>query len=164
MNLNIKKLQLLLVHKSLQWLSGQCSIGLKALHGKIYNLLMHKSLNGVESKYMSDLLVLLKPIKALISAGSNQLAEPGVRTKQVKSTFSCYSMSSDVLQLLQHLYSNSNWIVSCSWCFKVQSAAISPFYLIYFVCFWFSSFSFDLPVCCSSFWISINHLELLLWM
>ncbi len=70
------------VLRSIHWLPGTFRIYFKVL------LLVYKSLNGLEPKYIADMLTLNKPNRALRSVGSSQLEIPRVHTKQGESAFS----------------------------------------------------------------------------
>ncbi len=70
------------VLRSLQWLSVTFRIDFKVL------LLVYKSLNGLEPKYIADMLTEYKPNRPLRSLGLSKLEMPRVHTKQGESAFS----------------------------------------------------------------------------
>ncbi len=74
------------VLRSLHWLHVTCRIDFKVL------LLVYKSLNGIGSKYIADMLNEYKSNRPLRSLGSSQLEIPRTRTKQRESTFSYYAV------------------------------------------------------------------------
>ncbi len=76
------------VLRSLHWLHVTCRIDFKVL------LLVYKSLNGIGSKYIADMLNEYKSNRPLRSLGSSQLEIPRTRTKQRESTFSYYAVRS----------------------------------------------------------------------
>ncbi len=67
------------VLRSLNWFRVTFRIDFKVL------LLVYKSLNGLGSKYIADMLTEYKPNKPLRSVGSSQLEIPRVHTKQGES-------------------------------------------------------------------------------
>ena len=69
--------------KSLHWLPVCQRIYFKIL------LLVYKALNGLDPKYISDLLLNYEPSRSLRSSG--QLSVPRVRTKHSKAAFSYYA-------------------------------------------------------------------------
>ncbi len=76
------------VLRSLHWLHVTCRIDFKVL------LLVYKSLNGIGSKYIADMLNEYKSNRPLRSLGSSQLEIPRTRTKQRESTCSYYAVRS----------------------------------------------------------------------
>ncbi len=76
------------VLRSLHWLPVTFRIDFKVL------LLIYKSLNGIGSKYIEDMLTEHKPNRPLRSLGSSQLEIPRVHTKQGESAFSYYAARS----------------------------------------------------------------------
>ncbi len=76
------------VLRSLHWLPVTFRIDLKVL------LLVYKSLNGLEPKYITDMLTEYKPNRPLRSVGSSQLEIPRVHTKQGESDFSYFAVHS----------------------------------------------------------------------
>ncbi len=59
-------------------------------------LLVYKSLNGLEPKYIADMLTEYKPNRPLRSLGSSPLETPRVHTKQEESAFSYYQLPEEI--------------------------------------------------------------------
>ncbi len=59
-------------------------------------LLVYKSLNGLGSKYIADILTEYKPNRPLGSLGSSQLETPRVHTKQGESAFIYYELPEEI--------------------------------------------------------------------
>ncbi len=72
----------------LHWLPNTFRIDFKVL------LLIYKSLNCLEPKYIADMFTEYKPNRALRSLGSSQLEIPRVHTKQGESALSYYAARS----------------------------------------------------------------------
>ncbi len=70
---------------SLHWLPVTFRIDFKVL------LLVYKSLNGLGSKYIAEMLTEYKPNRPLRSVGSSQLETPRVHTKQREFAFSYFA-------------------------------------------------------------------------
>ncbi len=124
---------------SLHWLPVTFRIDFKVL------LLVYKSLNGLGSKYIADMLTEYKPNRPLRSVGSSQLEIPRVHTKQGESAFSYYAARS-WKQLPEEIR-----------CAKTLATFIIVFYYLFLMLcllFFYDYFT--------SFYV--KHFELPLWM
>ncbi|KAF7662460.1 hypothetical protein LDENG_00235220, partial [Lucifuga dentata] len=73
------------VLRSLHWLPASQRVEFKIL------LLVYKALNGLGTRYISDLLLCYEPSKPLRLSGSGLLTVPRVRTKLGEAAFGFYT-------------------------------------------------------------------------